>query len=109
MTDKIIPLRRKSDETAAMARFYTLAAELLANGRAATLTAAQREVLLIHVREQRAKFAVVLEDLQGRPSTGIVELDGVNADLSAVTIEGIARSDELIRILEAWRSSLSIH
>lgn len=109
MNDKIIPLRRKNDETAAMARFYTLAAELLADGRAATLTGAQREVFLIHVREQRAKFAAVLEDLQGRPSTGIVELDGVNASLSAVTIEGIARSDELIRILEAWPSSPSLH
>jgi hypothetical protein len=104
MADKIIPLRPKSHATPALARFDVLAAELLADGQAATLTTARIDVLLTDLREQRAKLAAVFEDLQGRPPTGSTELDQVNADLREASSEGVANIDGLIRTLEALHS-----
>jgi phage shock protein A len=104
MADKIIPLRPMSHATPALARFDVLAAKLLADGQAATLTAARVDAVLKQTREQRAKLAAVLEDLQTRPLSGNTQLDQVNADLLVGTSEGLAHIDGLIRTIEALRS-----
>lgn len=102
MAHEIIPLRPASNQTSTLARFDSLAVELLADGRAATLTAARIHAVLKQTREDRSKLAAVLEDLDARPPTGIAQLDKVNADLRASVIDGIIHIGLLIQAIEKW-------
>lgn len=107
MADKIIPLRPTNIQTAALARFDKLAAELLAEGQAATLTAARIDAVLKQTRADRSELALVLEDLQARAPTGNAQLDQANADLRAFAAEGVSHIDMLIRAIEAWHPGSS--
>lgn len=103
MAHKIIPLRPASNQTSALTHFDSLAVELLADGRAATLTAARIDAVLKQTCEDRSKLAAVLEDLEARLPTGTAQIDELNADLRARFIDGITHIDLLIQAIEKWR------
>jgi hypothetical protein len=107
MADKIIPLQPNGNRPSALARFDRLAAELLSDGQAATLTAARIDAVLKQTREDRTKLAALLEDLQARSPTGNTQLDKANADLCVSVVDGIAHIDMLIRAIEQWRPDAS--
>ncbi len=102
MADKIIPLWPTGNRTSALTHVDELAAQLLANGQAATLTSARIDAVLKQIREDRSKLVAVFEDLEARPPTGNAQLDEADTDLRAGAVEGITHIDKLILAIEAW-------
>lgn len=81
MTGTIIPLRHKGEEASALAGFDMIAAEMLTEGRAVSLSAARTDVILTRLRAQRTELTAVRADLQARPPSGDVRIDAINASL----------------------------
>ena len=96
MTAMIIPLRADRDATSALASFDAAAAELLADGRATTLSRAQLDAILASLCKQRGKLSSVITDLAQRGSSGIAQIDTLNADLSDEAGKGLAQINLLI-------------
>lgn len=96
MSDGIVPLRRRGEERSALARVDAAAVQLLAGGRATSLQAAQAEVILGDLREQRDQMAALLADLRGRALTGDSQIDNANANLITAINSGIVQIDVFI-------------
>ncbi|MCJ2084868.1 hypothetical protein MKK88_02520 [Methylobacterium sp. E-005] len=101
MTGTIIPLRLKRDETSALARFDATAADLLAEGRAPTLSAAQLDAILMKLRRQRAELLAINVTLETRASSGDARIDAINAKLCVEVRNGLAQIELLIHQSEA--------
>ncbi|AWV19807.1 MULTISPECIES: hypothetical protein [Methylobacteriaceae] len=97
MTGTIIPLRSRGDAASALASFDGIAAEMLTDGRAVSLSAARIEVILAKLRTQRTEMAALLADLQARPPSGDIQLDTINADLSVAVSKGLAQIELFIQ------------
>jgi hypothetical protein len=102
VTRSIIPLPTRTNDSSELTDLDRIAAELLADGQAATLSAARIGVLPKKISTQRTELVGVIADLEGRTSTGNDSLDKVNADLLATANEGLAHIDRLIQLVEAW-------
>ncbi|KNY19112.1 hypothetical protein [Methylobacterium sp. ARG-1] len=89
MTGTIIPLRPKSGEASALASFDVIAAEMLTEGRAISLSAARIEVILAKLGVQRTEMFALLADLQARPPSGVIQLDTINDNLSVAASKGL--------------------
>ncbi|MCJ2139402.1 hypothetical protein [Methylobacterium sp. E-066] len=100
MTRTVIPFRRRGDKASALATFDAPAAELLADGRAATLSAAQFGAILTRLRAQRDELGAIFADLETRAPSGDTRLDTINADLSVEASKGLAHIDWLIQHAE---------
>lgn len=100
MTGAIIPLRLKRDGTSALAGFDAVAAELLAEGRAPTLSAAQIDAILMKLQGQRAELTAILADLVTRTSSGDTRIDAINATLSVEARNGLSQIDSFIQQAE---------
>jgi uncharacterized protein involved in exopolysaccharide biosynthesis len=100
MTGAIIPFRRLGDEASALAAFDAPAAELLADGRAATLSAAQLSAILTRLREQHDELTAIIADLETRAPSGDTRIDTVNADLSVAARKGLAQIELFIQQAE---------
>ncbi|MGH1592250.1 hypothetical protein ACRBEV_32530 [Methylobacterium phyllosphaerae] len=100
MTSMIVPFRRKSDETSALARFDVIAAELLAEGRAGALSEARLVAILAELRQNRVYLCTTIAD-QVR-----IEIDGhpqsrrLAANIRAIAGLALAKLDELIELTE---------
>jgi len=97
MTASVIPLPLKGS---ALQDLDANAAELLAGGQAATLTAARISLLLKSIQAKRAEFVAVIDDLQVRPPNGDAQVDRINADLRVAAVKGLGQIDQMIRILD---------
>jgi hypothetical protein len=100
VTGAIIPFRRIGDKASALAAFDAPAAELLAEGRAVTLSAAQLSAILTRLRAQRDKLTATLADLEMRASTGDTRIDSINADLSVAARNGLGQIELIIQQAE---------
>jgi hypothetical protein len=101
MTNPIIPFRRKSDETTALASFDVIAAELLAEGRATSLSAARLGAILADLRRNRVHLCGVMEDQGLSGLTGHAQLGGLAVNIKAIAGQGLAQIDQLIELAEA--------
>ncbi|UIY43517.1 hypothetical protein [Methylobacterium radiotolerans] len=100
MTRRIVPLYRDDNGRSALARFDGTALELLADGRATTLSSARLDVILARLYEQRAVLVAVITDLQTRPSSGDAQIDALNADLRVEADKSLAQLDLFIQQAE---------
>ena len=100
MTGTIIPLRLMRDEPSALASFDAAATELLAEGRAPTLSAAQLDAILMKLRRQRAELLAILVTLERRASSGDARIDAINAKLCVEARNGLAHTDLFIQQAE---------
>lgn len=103
MMGMVIPLRLKRDETSALAGFDVAAAELLAEGRAPTLSMAQFDAILMKLRRQRAELLAINADLEQRAPSGDARIDTINATLSVEARKGLAHIDLFIQQAESGR------
>ncbi|MCJ2092801.1 hypothetical protein MKK67_09845 [Methylobacterium sp. J-072] len=101
MTGTIIPLPLGGEGASSLAGFDVIAAELLTEGRAVSLSAARIEAILVKLGAQRAELTAVLADLQARPPSGDVRIDALNADLSVAASKGLAQIELFIEQAEA--------
>lgn len=97
MTRPIVPLYRDDGGRSALACIDVTALELLADGRATTLSSARIDAILAHLREQRAMLVAVITDLLTRPSSGEAGIDALNADLRVKADESLAQIDLFIQ------------
>lgn len=97
MTASVIPLPLKGS---ALRSLDDTAAEMLARGRVATLTAARIILLLENIRAKRAELIEVIDDLQSRPPSGNAQTDRINADLRVEAVRGLDHIDHMIRLLD---------
>lgn len=100
MTGTIIPLRLKRDETSALAGFDAAAADLLAEGRAPTLSAAHLDAILMKLRRQRVELLAINALLERRASSGDAQIDAINAKLCAEACNGLAHIELFIQQAE---------
>ena len=100
MTGTIIPLRLKRDETSALAGFDAAAADLLAEGRAPTLSAAHLDAILMKLRRQRAELLAINATLETRASSGDAQIDAINAKLCVEARNGLTHIDLFIQQVE---------
>ena len=107
MTSEVIPLRPGQSATSALTYLDVTAAELLRQGRAATLSGARLDAILIDLLDKRAVLTKVLADLQSRPSSGDARIDAVNATLIAEASKGLAHIDIFILSTEACAASVT--
>ena len=105
MTASVVPLPLKGS---ALQSLDATAAEMLAAGRATTLTAARISLLLESVQAKRSELVAVIDDLQSRPSSGIAQVDQANADLSVEAVKGLGQIDQVIRLLEVMQPDTAI-
>lgn len=100
MTNPIIPFRRKSDEASALAAFDVIAAELLAEGRATSLSAARLDAILTELRRNRVHLCAVMEDQGLSGLTGHTQLGGLAVNIKTIAAQGLAQIDQLIALAE---------
>jgi|FEC22Drversion2_1045045.scaffolds.fasta_scaffold01136_9 hypothetical protein len=105
MTASVIALPLKGS---ALRGLDATAAEMLAGGQAATLTAARISLLLTIIQAQRAELMAVIDDLQARPPSGDTQIDRANADLRVEAVRGLDQIDQMIRLIEALRPDTAI-
>ncbi|MCJ2085836.1 hypothetical protein MKK88_07495 [Methylobacterium sp. E-005] len=86
----IVPLRSKRDEVSALASFDATATELLAKGRAPTLSAAQFDAILMTLLRQRAELLAILANLEARASSRDARIEAINAELCVEARNGLA-------------------
>jgi hypothetical protein len=98
MTASVIPLPLKGS---ALQSLDATAAEMLTGGGAETLTAARISLLLSEIRAKRAELLAVIDDLQGRPPSGIAQVDRANASLRVEAVRGLGQIDLMIQLMEA--------
>lgn len=96
MTGTVVPLQLKGDRASALTRIDVAAIERLAEGRAATLSAARLDAILAHLNGHRADLVAVIAELRTRPSSGDDRIDAVNATLSVEASKGLAQIDLFI-------------
>lgn len=96
MTGTVVPLQLKGDRASALTRIDVAAIERLAEGRAATLSAARLDAILAHLNGHRADLVAVIAELRTRPSSGDARIDALNADLSVEASKGLAQIDLFI-------------
>ncbi|MCJ2016935.1 hypothetical protein MKK84_05760 [Methylobacterium sp. E-065] len=100
MTATVIPLRLKRDETSALAGFDAAAADLLAEGRAPTLSSAQLDAILMKLRRQRAEPLTINVTLETRASSDDARIEVINAKLCVEVRKGLVQIDLLIQQAE---------
>ncbi len=105
MTASVVPLPLKGS---ALQSLDATAAEMLAAGRATTLTAARISLLLESVQAKRSELVAVIDDLQSRPPSGNAQVDQANADLSVEAVKGPGQIDQVIRLLEIMQPKTAI-
>jgi hypothetical protein len=105
MTASVIPLPLKGS---ALQDLDANAAELLAGGRAATLTAARISLLLKSIQAKRAELVAVIDDFQARPPNADAQVDRINEDLRVAAVKGLGQIDQMIRILEVLMSDAAM-
>lgn len=96
MTGTVVPLQLKGDRASALTRIDVAAIERLAEGRAATLSAARLDAILAHLNGHRADLVAVIAELRTRPSSGDARIDAVNATLRVEASKGLAQIDLFI-------------
>ena len=96
MTGTVVPLQLRGDRASALTRIDVAAIERLAEGRAATLSAARLDTILAHLNGHRADLVAVIAELRTRPSSGDDRIDAVNATLSVEASKGLAQIDLFI-------------
>ena len=101
MTGTVVPLQSRSDGASAFVRIDVAAIELLAEGRAATVSAARIDAILAHLCGQRAALVAVIAELVRRPSTGDTRIDALNADLRIAVLNGLVQIDLFIEQTQA--------
>ncbi|WP_157862040.1 hypothetical protein [Methylobacterium sp. Leaf361] len=105
MTASVVPLPLKGS---ALQSLDATAAEMLAGGRATTLTAARISLLLESIQAKRSELVAVIDDLQSRPSSGNAQVDRINADLCVDAIHGLGHIDQMLRLLEVMQPDTAI-
>lgn len=96
MTGTVVSLQTRADGASALARIDVAAIELLAEGRAATLSVARIDVILANLVGQRAELVAVIAELSRRPSSGNTRIDALNADLRVAARDGLVQIDLFI-------------
>ncbi|MGH1573809.1 hypothetical protein ACRAWG_28110 [Methylobacterium sp. P31] len=107
MSSTIIPFRCKSDAASALASFDVIAAELLADGRAMSLSAARLDAILAELRRNRAHLCVVLDDQGLSGLTGHAQLGSLAVNIKTIAGQGLAHIDQLIGLAEAVENKMS--
>ncbi|MCJ2097267.1 hypothetical protein MKK82_00320 [Methylobacterium sp. E-046] len=77
-----------------------MAAELLREGRAVTLSGARLDAIRAALSAKRLQLAAVIADLQARPPSGDVRIDAVNATLRAEAGTGLTYIDVFLQKVE---------
>jgi len=108
MTGTIIPLRSKDEETSALAHFDVLAAELLTEGRAASLSAAWLDAILTELHRNRVQLCAVMEDQHRSGLAAHAQFGGLATGIRAVANQTLARIDQLIEFAELRLSDLPV-
>ena len=108
MTGTIIPLRSKDEETSALAHFDVLAAELLTEGRAASLSAARLDAILTELRRHRSQLCAVMEDQHRSSLAAHAQFGSLAASIRAVANQTLARIDQLIEFAGLRLSDLPV-
>ena len=106
MTGEVIPLRSGESATSALTHFDVTAAELLRQGRAATLSGARLDAILTDLLAKRVGLAKVLADLQSRPPSGDARIDAINATLIAEAGKSLSHIDVFIQHTQACAASV---
>ncbi|SFM72344.1 hypothetical protein [Methylobacterium pseudosasicola] len=96
MTGIVVPMQPGGNEAFSLTRIDVVAIELLAEGRAATLSAARLDAILAHLNGHRADLVAVIAELRSRPSSGDARIDALNANLSVEASKGLAQIDLFI-------------
>lgn len=96
MAGTIIPLRPRDEDHSALARVDVTAAEMLAQGQAATLQAARVAVILADLRGHRDQMTALLADLRARRPTEDPGIDTANANLLTAIDQGVVQIDLFI-------------
>ncbi|MGU3664545.1 hypothetical protein ACLBX9_10215 [Methylobacterium sp. A49B] len=100
MSRTVIPFRRRPGEASALAAFDAPAAQLLADGRAGTLSAAQLSIILTKFRAQRDELAAIIADLDARAPSSDPQINIVNANLKVAAREGLVQINVFIHQAE---------
>lgn len=108
MTGTIIPLRAKDEETSALARFDVLAAELLTDGRAESLSAARLDVILTELHLYRVQLCTVMEGPRTSTLAEDAQFASLALEIRAVAEQALARIDQLIESAGLQRAELPI-
>ena len=105
VTGTVVPLPLKGHATPALAHLNIAATALMAEGRAATLSAARIDAILIRLFQQHAEITAVIAELAARPPSGQSEIDTLNTALTVEAYRALAKIEYFIQKAQNFAST----
>lgn len=77
----------------------------MVEGRAATLSAARVDAILIRLFQQHAEITAVIAELAARPPSGQSEIDTLNTALAVEAYRALAKIEQFIQKAQNFAST----